>query len=157
MEAPTESKQLARSHAFWRRVSAIALIGFSLLLVVGCSVVAWFTGNVNDFYGGLFYGLFPLLTLIYVNFYLLNPWRDPQLTQRRLEVVQRKQSKNAATSAIWNGWMMLAASPVLLLIFVGKGAEEGVWQMIAGGLAALLFGGAGVVSIRWGRRMRRAK
>lgn len=157
METPTESKQLARSYAFWRRVSAIVLIGFSLLLVVGCSVLAWFTGEVNDFYGGLFYGLFPLLTLIYIHFYLLNPWRDPQATQRRLEVVQRKQNRNAASVAIWNGWMMLAASPVLLLKLAGKGAEEGVWQMVAGGVVALLFGGAGVAGIRWGRHRRRAQ
>ncbi len=157
METSSESEQLARSYATWRRISVYVLGGFSLLLVALSAVVSFFTGNRADFYGGLFYAVFPLITLGYINLILLNPWRDLSKTQKRLEVLSRKQSKNNATTAIWNGWLMVGVSPLFLIGFVGKGAEEGVWQAIAGGLLALLLGGVGVYFIQWGRRSRRAQ
>ncbi|RCS43260.1 hypothetical protein DTL42_19075 [Bremerella cremea] len=148
-------QQLAKVQALWRRISAVILIGFSLLLVLGGGVLSFFTGRASDFYGMLFYAVFPLITLAYFYFILLNPWRDPLKTEQKCVTVYRKQRRQTWKTAIGNGWIMLLASPALFIVFVGKGLEEGFWQAVLGGLLGLLFAVAGIASIVWGRRSRR--
>lgn len=157
MTTPTEDEQFAASLSVARRISAWILGSASLLLFLACAILSYFTGNPSDFYGGIFYAVFPLITLGYLNFYLMRPGRDPQKTKEMMARLEKKQRKNAATTSTWNGWILTVASPFLLIVGVGTGLEEGIWPAIAGGLAAVLMGAVGILMIRWGRGKRRAE
>lgn len=154
MDNSPDSQELAKGHAYWRRKSDRIWLVLTLL-IAGAGAIAWLcTGNVDHFYWGLFFTVSPLSGFLYTHYIPLNPRRDPVETERRLEVANRKMQKRRRSVALINGAMIVIASPVLFVIGVGKGLEQGIGSAILGGSLGLLFLICGLAAIVWGWRSR---
>jgi hypothetical protein len=78
-------QKLAECHAkhrrFYDRIWLVIALAISL-----CGVAVWLvTWNPEHLLSGFFLAIFPVLGLFWNHFILLNPYRDPRETQRRLE------------------------------------------------------------------------
>ncbi len=153
MDDSTEDpEQLAQIHSQWRWIADVLWLGFAMLLAVVGLVVWLITGNVNHFYGFLFYAIFPVIGLLHNHFILFRRSKDPVQTQRRLEKQYHKQQVNARKTSRFNGWMMLIAAPVIALVSVGEGAKEGMLQAVLGAAFSAAWAIAAWYSIRWESR-----
>ncbi len=139
-----------------RRTCDRLWLAFSSIFAIGGAVTWFFTRNIDHFYGGLFYAVFPFIGLLHNHFILLNPRRDPLKTQQRLEDLNRKQHKNARTVALVNGSMLVLSSPVIIIIGIAAGAaEHGLLGAVMGGLVGSAWFIGGLLGIAWWRRARR--
>jgi len=155
MDSSPDPEPLAKGHDNVRRLSDRIWLGLILIIAVGC-VIAWLvSGEIENLYGGLFYAAFPLMGLIYTHFFLLNPRRDPVETQQQLVELQEKQQRNARKVALFNGSMLLIASPILILFGITAGLKYGIVSALFGGLAGSVCLVAGLLAIVWARRSRR--
>lgn len=146
-------ERLAKSQAQMRRVSTWGFGSIAAGLLLCCAAAWWFTGDFSWMEVGLFLAPMIVFGLLYNHFVLLNPWRDPLETKKKLDA-RLPGGANARKTARWNGWIMVIASPLLGFIAIGKGIEEyGPWGALWG-LAGAVFLVPGILSIRWGRSAR---
>lgn len=148
-----DPESLARTIARSRRIYDRVWIAFTLVFVLAGAIVWLFTRNIEHLLGGLFYGAFPLIGLVYNHFFLFNPWRDPAATKEHLENVAAKQQKNACTVGYVNGTIIILFSPIFFFLGIATGdAEHGILGAILGGLAGVASFVFGLSMVLWARR-----
>ena len=156
MQAPDEydADRLAAIHSFWRKrhgriwLAAAALVAIAFL-------AAWLATDNRDYlYSAIFFPFIPLSGYVYWCFFLLNPRREPEVTQQKMVELERQQQRNARTVAKVNGTILLLASPIFLLLAAGTSYESLGWPGAVLGLIAVgvCFIAGPLAMIRWARR-----
>ena len=123
MDITEKRERLAESQARLRRLSTWGLGGLAVALVLLGVGGWWLTGEASWLHVCLWFALFVLLRALYNQFCLLNPRRDPIETEKKL-TANRPGGANARKVTLWNGWIMVVASPFIAMIALGSGIED---------------------------------
>lgn len=154
MDEQSDPEDLAKLFAFWRRLHDFFWLGLAGLIVGGGGIAWYVKGNSAYFYAGLFYSFIPLMGFFYYHFILFNRRRDPIETQKRVVNLYHQHQANARASAVVNGSILLIASPILIIVGMGAGAQYGIAGVIIGGIAGSIWLVGGILLLAWWRRTR---